>query len=489
MLPEKVLAKRLEQKHTDYDYYKEAWETIAQLREGSPAILQNATKYCPRRPGEAEDIYQIRLSKLSYTPLMSYHIFQYVSKLISAPVYLSGVENESYWAKWRSSVDAKGLDELGFLSNIFSCLLYFGRCYIALDLPSQVKKYRSHWEAQDDQTMPYVLLYEPLDVLNWSDDSWYITRQVETTGDALDEPKIVCRWLVRTKEEVSRYSAEVKVNSAGRPVEILSDTKWLPIDHPNAVVYQDSQWLHGLGRCPILCLELPSEAWIGKAVYRKQVQHLQIESAWTDTGTMAGIIQRLYTPTPPVAQTDPRVVYQPQPDYNQLSKADNAHILIGSNFEFKESSGSAIGNLSSQLQIIEGQLKYLASMSFASVTKGAVMQSGTSKGFDMAMMADAMKAYGAKVRQFYEDILQLVAKLSNSSEDIRVHGLSTYSVDNLETMLTQAEKLESLPLLPPTVKRIWYGKLVNLLVGTVSPDVSVKIEEELDSILKEEFNK
>jgi len=221
------------------------------------------------------------------------------------------------------------------------------------------------------------------------------------------------------------------------------------------------------------------EQWTGSQVYLKQIQHLRIESAWTDAGTFAGNIQRVFTPGTPKTTDDPRLVTD-DTDYSQLQYLQgNDKILVGADFKFVEAQGTSVDSLTQQLKTIEQQIKDLVSMRFASVDTSVLQQSGKSKEVDQTMLQDAMKGYGAKVRQLYRYVLQTVAALAGLPTEIQVLGLDTYSTDTLQSVLEQTEVVMTLPKLPPTVMRIWLGKLCNLMVGIVAPDDEAKIKAEI----------
>ncbi len=196
---------------------------------------------------------------------------------------------------------------------------------------------------------------------------------------------------------------------------------------------------------------------------------------------MAGTIQRIFTPTPPVASNDPSVVYD-EPDYGNL-KADNQHILIGNGFQFVESSGSAIASLTSQLDKIELQIRAIVSMTDSTVNSSAKEQSGASKAIDREPLEDTMKAYGVKIASLYQDILQMVARAANIDTDISVSGLDSYSSNTLSEMLDQCAKLPDIyKALPPTALKLWFGKLANLLAGSRSAELENSINSELDKL-------
>lgn len=474
----------LEQKHNDYDLYFNTWDTIADLKEGAYALLRNPAKYCPKRtPDEDEDIYQMRLKKFSYTPVMSNAVREFVSKLSSAPLHITNADN-AFWTSFRdctngSTVNRK--DEQDLLNDLFSHMLYYGRVHVAVDTPQLLQIPRSAYELNKANVLPYVTVFDPRHVINWGDDyDWFVTKLYYQRSQPLQLPVTVCRWTVWTSTVVQVYEVECRRNGWDVLGVKVSDN-WLT-NRDEAEVQLVTEWYHNLNRCPVSTLVLPSELWTGNNVYLKQLQHTMIESGWSESGSIAGTIQRVFTPTEAPPIDDPRSVYE-QPDYSQeLSKIGNQYVLIGKDYRVVESTGAAIGSLTNQLSVIESQIKDLVSMRFASInpTKGAVEQSGTSKDIDMTMLQDAMKTYGSKVVSLYNDVLMLVANVAGQ-EVPTVSGLDSYSSDTLADMLTQSMELASLPI-PATALKVWFGKLTNLLTGSVSPDDEEVIQEELQEL-------
>ena len=481
----------LEYKHVEYLYYINTWHTISDLREGAVAILRNVEKYCPRRIDEDDDLYRSRLLKFAYTPVMSNAIREFTSKLAGAPIHFSsdGGSDKDFWTNFRNNTNGEKQshreNESALISRIFSSLLYYGRVFVAVDTPEQSFIPRSAYEAEQQGTEPYVVVYEPQYVINWGY-NWFITKQLRIDAEPLQIPKTICRWTVWTDVSVKVFEVEVLTGSTSNLniFKVMNAGQWLSSENALATVPLVHEWVHQLGRCPMTTLTLPTELWTGNSVYTKQLQHTYIESGWTEAGAVAGTIQRIFTPQPPPQMDDPRFTYE-QPDYSELSKAGNNHVLIGADYRFVESTGAAIKNLTDQLDTIAKQIKDLVSMQFASVPSsgsGVNTQSGVAKEVDQSMLQDAMKSYGEKVIGLYNDVLTIVAAISAVSEPT-VSGLDTYSTDNLGDMVDSSTKLVGLPI-PPTAAKIWYGKMSNLMVGSVSPDDEKAITQELEQMLK-----
>lgn len=478
MLSSKPTVSLLEQTHNEYDFHKETWQTIQDIRDGAIAISKKIRTYLPKRPGEAEDLYQLRIAKASWTPVMTTAIREFVVKLLSAPIHLEGTDSE-FWKAFKDDTNGKGRDENDLLTRLFGGLLYFGRVYIAVDRAVLPKLPRSKFEEQLVKAIPRVVLYDPLQVTNWGD-GWVQTKEITQECLPLEEPKTICTWRIWTPVSIYTYRATVKL--AGDAVTaVWKQAGWVPAKAPEATAELTSKVDHQMGKMPILMKQLPADLWTGNNVYLKQLQHFRIESSWTDAGVMAGTIQRVFTPSPPVNTNDPSYVPE-EPDYGDL-RSDNAHVLIGNGFQFVESSGSAIAALTSQLDTIQKQIRAIVSMTDNTSDGGTQNASGVAKALDREPLEATMKAYGQAVAALYQDVLQLVAVASSQPTSITVGGLDSYSVDTLEEMIVSSVAMKDiLTALPKTALKLWFGKLADLLAGSRSATTDAAIAQELEQM-------
>ncbi len=488
-----IKIKDLQTEHPEYVALSPQWRTISILKDGVSAIQRNIERFLPRRPDEAKELYDLRVAKLSYTPVLSDAVNKYSAKLAGSPVQLTG-NNDPFWETFRANTSNPKYGvkkESNLLQDIFGSLLYYGRVWAAVNRPDLGVNPRSAYESQGLPNSPYVALYEPLEVIYWSDE-WAISRHIYPLVEPFRSPKTICRWTYWGLNENIIFEAEVKLraskDSDGNVYDKVSQVflvgQWLPWDSDQAIISPKSVWQHNIGQRVISTLNISSEKWVCSQVYNKQIQHLRIESAWTDAGYLSGVVQRLYTPSPPPPSDDPRITYE-QPDHSkELALAGNQHILIGAGYAFVESTGAALGNLQGQLDKIEAQIRQLVSLHFASGDTSALSQSGLSKAMDMSLLEDSMKSYGQQVLAMYNNILRVVAKMIGVPEATAI-GLSNYSASVMADLIRQLSIIETLPYIPPTAKKIAYGKLSQLMVGAASPEDEERIKQELEELFKD----
>jgi hypothetical protein len=485
-----IRADKLDIKHSTWLKHAPHWRTIRDLKDGMIQIGENLPRYLPIRPDEDQELYKARLDKTAYTPVMGNTIAKYISRLLAAPIHL---DVDDVWESFRENNRHPALpprNEKQLLQELFGSLLYYGVTYAVIDQPATNFTPRSLAESEQFNPKPYVTVLNPLEVINYGD-GWYIVSQVFQKVMPFEPAQDMVRWTFYTDKYNAVYEAPALLreetdklgNKYNKVHRIRIDDEWVPLDDKRALL--TPVITHHGSAVTITHIKVPGETWLCQQLYPKQVQHLRIENSWTDAGYLSGIVQRVFTPPDAPPADDPRQYYE-QPDYNkELAKAGNAHILIGKQYSFVESPGAALANLEKMLDKIEGQIKYLVGLHFASGEKGAVEQSGISKTMDMSFLQDSMSYYGAMCLALYNNILRIVADLSGWSEAFAT-GLSNYNIDSLDTLLEQLTTVETLPTVPETAKKIAYGKLSEMLAGSLSPEEKEAIHDELEYLFSDD---
>jgi hypothetical protein len=251
---------------------------------------------------------------------------------------------------------------------------------------------------------------------------------------------------------------------------VLVGDEWLSVKDERAVVPVYSvvdnngyyNYIH-------VCVD---DGWLCKQLFSKQVQHLQVESAWTDTAYLAGTIQRVFTPLPPTPMADERVPMAVPNYQKELEQVGNNHILVASNYQFVESTGGAIGNQQSVLDKIESQIKEIAALHFASASTSVLNQSGSSKAVDMSLLDDTLQNYGVILLAIYNQVLEKVEYLTGGTSS-EAGGLTEFSDLKLETVVSLLQTLGALPVPPAPQIATLIDKLFELSKVDVEPVVPV----------------
>lgn len=466
----------LDSQHPEYTTLAPIWRNIDTLRQGFPAIKANSQKYLPKRPVEDDELYNLRLSKLAYSPVMSHVVHTYTGKMAMAGVDFPD-EVDQIWDEIRKSNAAPQdikRDEITFLSELMTNILYFGRAYVMVDVPETAAKLRSKLELRQSRLVPYFTSIAPLDIISWGAD-WYIHKQFVSETEPFTPVSMHVVYTYVGPDVVVKYKIPVKLalatdcdgNQYPDTGKVLWGGEWLKPD--DTMTWQPDSIIYGVGVDRLVKVLVSEDKWLCKSLANKQVQHLRIENAWTDAGYLSGTVQRVFTPPDPIANDDPRMSFDNANVARELEKAGNAHILIGKGYSFVESSGTALANLEQMLDKIESQILKMANLSFISGDKQTLQQSGVSKKLDMHLLEGTLQEYGNILVDTYNTLLSKVASLL-STAPVEVSGLADFSERDPAPTLTTIDSISMLTDFPLVAKAAIYRKLLDELEVVLSGD-------------------
>jgi hypothetical protein len=430
---------------------------------------------------EDDELYKLRIAKLCYSPVMAHIVRTYAGKLT-----VSGIDfpetAEVAWEELRKNSAAVGQtkrSEMSLISDIFRSVLYFGRAYTMVDMPVAASAARSTFELKSLKLKPYFTSVSPLEVINWGD-GWYVIKQFIQSTEPFSSASTFALFSYLGDNITVRYKVPVQVeekpDEQGNLIPTISKVLWKEewVKPDDTMFFEPTEVINGVGADRLIATLVDDDEWLCSSLYNKQIQHLRIENAWTDAGYLSGTVQRVFTPSDPHVNDDPRVSYSDDQTAKDLAQAGNTHILIGKGYSFVESSGTALGNLEGMLDKIETQIKVIANLHFASASKGALEQSGLSKKMDMGLLTGVMKDYGAVVLESYNALLAVVARLMRL-QPVEVGGLSDFLDKDVDTTLAAITVVNSLPDFPPVAKQALYRKLIE--------DSDIVLSEDDDNIL------
>lgn len=480
---------QLDTKHPEYEIKAPVWRTVDTLRRGFPAIKADICKYLPKRPVEDDELYELRTSKLAYSPVMSHVVHTYTGKMTMAGIdFPEGAD--PIWGAIRADNTPKGdtkRDEMSLVSEIFTDILYFGTSYVMVDVPSEAVQLRSSFELRSSKLMPYFSRVCPKEIINWGD-GWYVRKQYITEVVPFSPVDTYVLYSYIGDDEIVTFKIKVQLcmkqdcedNSYPVVKKVWYNGDWeVPDDDIHK--YDPDSVVEGVGSDRLVKTEVSADKWLCLALYNKQIQHLRIENAWTDAGYLSGTVQRVFTPADATVADDPRVSYDTSSVEEQLKKAGNAHILVGKGYSFVESSGKALGNLEQMLDKIEAQISKIANLHFATGARSTLEQSGTSKRLDMSLLEGTMQEYGTLLVDSYNSLLGIVAKLLGVPPVI-VGGLSDFTEADPAVTLAAISAIAPLTDYPLLGKAMVYRKLLDDLEITVSQEDDNVITTQLSTI-------
>lgn len=492
MEPKPLTLTQLESKHPEYTELAPVWRTIDTLRQGFPAIKRNVQQFIPKRPVEDDELYSLRTAKLSYTPVMGHVVHTYTGKMAMAGVDFPEEAGEVWSAIRKSNAAPTDIqrDEVTFLSEVLTHILYFGRSFVMVDTPAEAAAKRSKRELLQSKLIPYFTTISPLEVISWGD-NWYVRKQYIANTEPFSEVSTFALYTYIGKDVTVKYRIPVQLalvqdcdgNSCAEITKVLWRGEWLKPD--DDVMRWEPEVIPGVGTDRLVPITVSEDKWLCLSIYNKQIQHLRIENAWTDAGYLSGTVQRVFTPPDPMVMDDPRVAYDNTNVAKELEKAGNAHILIGKGYSFVESSGTALGNLEQMLDKIEAQILKIANLSFISGDKTTLQQSGVSKKLDRDSLEGTLQEYGNILIDTYNTLLAKVAKLL-SIPAIEVSGLSDFSELDPQATLETIALVANMTDFPLVAKIEIYRKLLKELEVVMTEEQDKILDRQLASIKQPE---
>ncbi|AFY48995.1 hypothetical protein Nos7524_3195 [Nostoc sp. PCC 7524] len=488
--PQSLKLEVLEAVHPEYQAQLPYLQKIDLLVAGGHKLEDKIKEFLPQRPGEDDLLYETRLKKFTYNNILGSAISQQTSRLSNGTISISGIENNvEFWNAFRENTDLAGRAESSLISYIFRECLKFKRVYLHIDKPKMDSLPQNKFQEELLGIRPYVVVYSALQVTNWSENrgnlKWIKVRQVvQDTSNPLAPPLTQVVWTFITNTYIARYKAYVELARDGSISNILNN-KGEKVSTKDADILLDSVVAHGVGSIPVIKVEIPNELWACDQAAPKALEHLRTDCSKYDLQTMAYFqrtFKRVMTP-----DGDINATYQDSMEAEIPTGLQ--HVLELDKFEWSEPQGHILTHLRDTLNQIENQVRDMVALGGVSAEKGVIQQSGVSKRVDFYHQENVLKQYGRVLTDAYQDLLQLIARIQNISDEISVSGLNNFDLDNIDSLLENFKILSDIDFsqlrvnLPPTAFRLKYQQLLKLMLGNISAEDEELITQEIETNL------
>ncbi|MEH1966747.1 hypothetical protein [Nostoc sp.] len=485
MYPNQLPLEFLESKNAEYEQMLPALNEIDLLISGGYRLKNAIRHFLPQRPGEENEIYETRLKKFTYLNILSTNVNEQVSKLANAPMTIDGLDiNPKFWSAFREDTDLAGRSEKNLITLIFRELLKFKKIFIHVDKPKSEVSPVNKLQEEALGLRPYVVTYSPLQVINWSESkgklNWLKIRQVsEDNFNPITAPRKVCTWTIIDDTYVAKYSAIVELDGQGNITKVNSE-----MTNADTTISLVSLIPHGFNQVPVLKIELPDQLWVADQAASKAIEHLRTDCTKYDLLTMS-YFQRTFKRS-----------LKPDGDLENSYEDDVPpptglqHVIEVDQFQWAEPKGDIIKHMADSLKAIESQVRDLIAAGGVSSSNGAITQSGVSKQMDFAKQEAMLRSYGEIIIDFYQDLLQLVAKAAGiDGGKISATGLNSFDNDTLDSVLMKLDSVGKLDInnlkanLPPSALKVIYEQMVGMLTGNLSASQKEEINKEIELLL------
>jgi hypothetical protein len=311
----------------------------------------------------------------------------------------------------------------------------------------------------------YLVEYAPDDLTNWSLDesgqfewvvlrSKYLRREDPEGGDLRRET--VWRFFDRESFQIWRQ-VESDAGEAELPMELVAEG-------PHALASQ--------GRVPLFELKVSDGLWLMNKAGLLQLEHFNKSNALSWALTMGLFAMP--------------VVYSERP-WDQVV-GESYYIQLGSNdrFGWTEPEGKvyqiAAENLSRLQQEIY-RVCYLMAQS-RGAESSATAQSGLSKLRDFAITQEVLRAFGDAVKDCMKRVLRAIEKARQDELRIDVSGLDDFDIGDFSGDLDDAQRLLSLGIDSPTLRKHVYKRLAFKYLCDTRQDVKDTIAQEIDRMFE-----
>lgn len=146
-------------------------------------------------------------------------------------------------------------------------------------------------------------------------------------------------------------------------------------------------------------------------------------------------------------------------------------------------SGSGIMAAQSILTIKQQELAVLLTMKDIKIDGENYEASGNSKRLDFVDQEAALVAFGKIIREFYQEILNIVAKVQNIKNVPSVNGLINFQLDEVSELLLISQGLMMYEKYVPEMTIKGFSKrLSKFILSTNDADVLAKLDAEIEAM-------
>jgi len=360
-----------------------------------------------------------------------------------------------FFYDFTADCDLRGTDLTDFLRARLIDAMVQGSSYTLADFPKPSTA--AGTKAEEDAaglSRAYLVGYTADEVINWSLDThgnfeWVVLRTRELCQDPdSDECPVDTRWTYFDKQTFQRYR---KCGDAGTVTLVDSGT-------------------HGMAaqnRVPLFRMEMPTGLWLMNKGGLLQLEHFNKSNALSWALTM-GLFAM------PVIYSDR--------DWSQMvGESYYIQLSPGDKFGWAEPEGKVYQIASDNLQTLQEEIYRVCYLSQAGGPLSNQGQSGLSKQRDFSITQEVLRAYGDTAKDVTRRVLTAIEEALQDGLVVGVSGLDEFDIADFSSELDDAQRLLSLGIQSPTMKKQIFKKLAMKYMCDLRQDVKGQIASEIDA--------
>lgn len=427
-------------------------------------------EFLPMGDTDTRETYDARIKAASYRSYVGPIVDFYASQLFASTHVVRAMRDgetvdsiDPYYATLVEDCDGQGTDFKTFMKDRFVQALIKRVAYWVLELPRDTEELppatREEWDARGLGNVRMI----PLDaenVMDWEADddgryAWVKTHSIgwKRLSPADEKPICVETWKVYYKDRVDVY----RIEYTKKP----KDTVQVPM--------VDS-YAHGFACVPIQCVRLPEGLWLVDRASDAQVEHFRMSCAlgWSLRRAAYAI-----------------GVFRLDNNTDKPTVGRGFAITIGKDdsFEWAEPACSSVAVLRDEIKAQKDEIYRVTQQMAASADTNAAAlgRSGLSKIQDKDATEICLRGYATHVREAIEATYQLIAEARGDSDlTFSVEGMSTFSGDDVVTLVDTATKAKTIGIQSDTFKRELHWRIAAaLLPSDVSQTTRDRVHHEI----------
>jgi len=446
----------IDREHPHYVLRKLVWRRYRDLYAGGEQLRFRAHHYLVRRQREPGDVYAERLSRVFYENYIGSIVDWYASTLFRTEPSITFSGANEFYAEFVGDVDRKGTELADFWRRQFIETMIAGVSYVLVDFPRVEGKAGNR--AEEDAlgvSRAYLVDYPAEDIINWSTDAqgnyeWIVIRT---------------HFLKKDRVEDEEWRAE---------------TRWTYYDKRNFRIYQKTdgesavrlidEGTHGLAklnRVPIFEMRIPEGLWLLNRAGLLQLEHFNKSNALGWALTMGLFAMP--------------VVYSDREWSQMVGESYYIQLGPGDKFGWTEPEGKVYQIAADNLQRLQEEIYRVCYLAQAggSLDRGGVV-SGVSRQLDFSITQEVLGAFGDAVKDQVRRVLKAIAAAREDEIEISVTGLDEFDISDFSTELDDAQKLLSLGVDSPTLKKEIFKKLALKYLSDARQEIKDRIVEEIN---------
>jgi hypothetical protein len=430
------------------------------LYVGGDQLRSRSHLYLAQRQKEPLDLYSERVDRVFYENYIGSIIDWYAATLFRREPRINFVTpgpEQDFYGLFVEDCDRRGSSLTAFLRRLFVQAMVYGRSYALLDMPRTADPVLSRGEEdREGLSRAYLVEYSPIDVINWSRDTygafeWVVVRQhhtafAETPGDAVST---ITEWLYFDKTSFQIYRTYEKKQEPLLVAEGLHS-----LSHKNMV--------------PLFELRLDEGLWLMQKAALLQLEHFNKSNA------LAWALSIGLFAMP--------VIYSERTFKDVIGESYFVQLGANDRFGWTEPEGRVYQIASENLQRLKEEIYrvcYLISQG-RPLSSGNGSVSGVSRQREFFVTQSILRAYGDVVKDFAKTLLRGISASRNELAALSVEGLDDFDIGDFSTDISDAERLIRLQIPSTTLMAQIYKRLASQYLCDLPQEVKNRINNEID---------